>query len=67
MVSSIEVVAKNFAAVDRTLDHLREVKVPDQVSSGFDILSPVPAEAPEFVQKITAPIIEDAESLAAAL
>jgi len=51
------VVAKNFAAVDRTLDHLREVKVPDQVSSGFDILSPVPAEAPEFVQKITAPII----------
>jgi pyruvate-ferredoxin/flavodoxin oxidoreductase len=51
------VVAKNFAAVDRTLDHLREVKVPDQVSSGFDILSPVPAEAPDFVQKITAPII----------
>ena len=51
------VVAKNFAAVDRTLDHLYEVEVPEQISSGFDLLPPVPAQAPEFVQKVTAAII----------
>jgi pyruvate-ferredoxin/flavodoxin oxidoreductase len=51
------VVQKNFAAVDATLAHLHEVKVPDQVTSTFDIRPPVPAEAPEFVKKVTAEII----------
>jgi pyruvate-ferredoxin/flavodoxin oxidoreductase len=51
------VVRKNFAAVDSTLDHLYEVKVPDQASSSFDIRPAVPAEAPEFVQKVSARII----------
>ncbi|HEV2423217.1 MAG TPA: pyruvate:ferredoxin (flavodoxin) oxidoreductase [Terriglobia bacterium] len=51
------VVQKNFAAVDRTLDHLREVAVPAEVSSSFDVLPPVPAEAPAFVQNVTARII----------
>jgi pyruvate-ferredoxin/flavodoxin oxidoreductase len=51
------VVKKNFAAVDATLDHLHEVKVPDQVTSSFDIRRPVPVEAPEFVQKVTARIV----------
>jgi pyruvate-ferredoxin/flavodoxin oxidoreductase len=51
------VVKKNFAAVDATLDHLHEVKVPDQVTSTFDIRRPVPVEAPEFVQEVTAKII----------
>ncbi|MBZ5545047.1 MAG: pyruvate:ferredoxin (flavodoxin) oxidoreductase, partial [Acidobacteriia bacterium] len=51
------VVKKNFAAVDATLDHLHEVKVPEQVTSGFDIRRAVPEEAPEFVQKVTARII----------
>jgi pyruvate-ferredoxin/flavodoxin oxidoreductase len=51
------VVKKNFAAVDATLDHLHEVKVPDQVTSAFDIRRPVPVEAPEFVQDVTAKII----------
>jgi len=58
------VVAKNFAAVDQTLDHLYEVKVPAQVSSGFDLLAPVPDGAPDFVQKVTARIIAgDGDSL----
>jgi pyruvate-ferredoxin/flavodoxin oxidoreductase len=52
------VVKKNFAAVDSTLDGLREVKVPATVSSKFDFLPPVPAAAPEFVQKVLAPIIK---------
>jgi pyruvate-ferredoxin/flavodoxin oxidoreductase len=51
------VVKKNFAAVDRTLDRLHEVTVPAEVSSQFDIRRPVPEEAPEFVQKVTAGII----------
>jgi len=51
------VVAMNFAAVDAALDHLHEVKVPDQVTSTFDIRPPVPAEAPQFVQEVTARMI----------
>ena len=51
------VVQKNFAAVDAALAQLHEVKVPAAVTSGFDIRPPVPAEAPPFVQKVTAEII----------
>ncbi len=51
------VVKKNFAAVDASLDRLYEVKVPDRVTSAFDMRPPVPAEAPEFVQKVTATIL----------
>ncbi len=52
-----EIVKKNFEAVDSSLAHLHEVKVPATVTSTFDIRPPVPAEAPEFVQKVTAKII----------
>ncbi len=52
-----EIVKKNFEAVDSSLAHLHEVKVPGTVTSTFDIRPPVPAEAPEFVQKVTAKII----------
>jgi pyruvate-ferredoxin/flavodoxin oxidoreductase len=51
------VVRKNFAAVDGALAHLHEVKVPDRVTATFDVRPPVPPEAPEFVQKVTARII----------
>ncbi len=51
------VVKKNFAAVDAALHQLHEVKVPAKVTSGFDIRPPVPADAPEFVQNVTAEII----------
>jgi pyruvate-ferredoxin/flavodoxin oxidoreductase len=51
------VVQKNFAAVDGALDRLHEVKVPRRVTSTFDIRPPVPREAPDFVQKVTAEII----------
>jgi pyruvate-ferredoxin/flavodoxin oxidoreductase len=58
------VVKKNFAAVDAALDHLHEVKVPGQVTSSFDIRPAVPAEAPEFVQRVSARIIAgDGDSL----
>jgi len=51
------VVQKNYAAVDAALDHLHEVKVPGAVTALFDIRPPVPAAAPEFVQKVTARMI----------
>jgi pyruvate-ferredoxin/flavodoxin oxidoreductase len=52
------VVKKNFAAVDASLDHLHEVKVPAEVSSSFDLRPPVPAQAPEFVRNVLARMIE---------
>ena len=54
------VVQKNFAAVDATLERLYQVKVPGKVTSAFDLRPAVPAEAPEFVQKVTAAMIAGA-------
>src|SRR5256886_6493403 len=51
------VVRQNFAAVDATLAHLYEVAVPEQATSNFDLPATVAAEAPEFVQQVTAGII----------
>jgi pyruvate-ferredoxin/flavodoxin oxidoreductase len=51
------VVEKNFAAVDATLANLREVRVPERVTSTFDLRPPVAAGAPEFIQKVTAEMI----------
>ncbi len=46
------VVKKNFEAVDLSLQYMHEVKVPAKVTSSFDLRTPVPAEAPSFVQKV---------------
>jgi pyruvate-ferredoxin/flavodoxin oxidoreductase len=51
------VVQKNFAAVDASLAHLHEVKVPQAVTSTFDLRPPVPAAAPPFVKEVLGPII----------
>jgi pyruvate-ferredoxin/flavodoxin oxidoreductase len=51
------VVKKNFAAVDASLAHLHEVKVPEKITALFDIRPAVPAAAPDFVQRVTARII----------
>jgi len=48
------VVDQNFAAVDQTLAALHEVKIPDAVSSDHHKPLIVPAEAPDFVQRVTA-------------
>ena len=52
-----EVVRQNFAAVDAALANLHEVKYPNQVTSSRTRPPVVPPEAPEFVQKVTAPMI----------
>jgi pyruvate-ferredoxin/flavodoxin oxidoreductase len=51
------VVERNFAAVDRTLDHLHEVVVPAQVTGAGGRRPTVPAEAPEFVRTVTAAML----------
>ena len=48
------VVRKNFAAVDATLANLSEVQVPEQITSAFDLRATVAANAPAFVQNVTA-------------
>jgi pyruvate-ferredoxin/flavodoxin oxidoreductase len=50
-------VQKNFAAVDTTLARLHEVRVPDQVTSAFEMLPPVPARAPAFVRDVLGTMI----------
>jgi pyruvate-ferredoxin/flavodoxin oxidoreductase len=51
------IVQRNCAAVDATLAELHEVPVPAGVTSVVERRAPVPADAPEFVQHVTAAII----------
>jgi len=49
-----EVVRRNFAAVDATLEHLHEVSVPSKVTA-TKVRPPIVSEkAPDFVQRVTA-------------
>jgi pyruvate-ferredoxin/flavodoxin oxidoreductase len=52
-----KVVQQNFQAVDETIANLFEVQVPNTVTSSIALPPAVPAEAPEFVQYVTAEII----------
>ncbi len=52
-----KVVLANYQAVDDTLANLFEVTVPAAITSAIELPPSVPAEAPEFVQKVTAEII----------
>jgi pyruvate-ferredoxin/flavodoxin oxidoreductase len=49
-----EVVARNDAAVDATLEGLRRIEVPGRVTSARELPAVVPAHAPEFVRTVTA-------------
>ncbi len=51
------VVLRNFAAVDAALAHLYEVKVPSTVTSTLEVPQTVAQGAPEFVKRVTAPMI----------
>ena len=53
------VVEKNFQAVDATLDHLFEVKVPARVTSQTSLGAVVPDGAPPFVKEVTAMMMAD--------
>jgi pyruvate-ferredoxin/flavodoxin oxidoreductase len=51
------VVQKNYAAVDQTLAHLQEVKIPAKVTASFDMLPAVSPLAPEFVRNVLGTIV----------
>ncbi len=48
---------RNYAAIDATLEGLHEVPVPGQATSTFERPPVVPADAPDFVQRVTATLI----------
>lgn len=52
------IVAANIAAVDATLEHLHEIKVPEKATSKHHMMPGMPADAPELLQKVTGKIIE---------
>jgi pyruvate-ferredoxin/flavodoxin oxidoreductase len=51
------VVEKNFAAVDNALANLHEVAIPTDVTSSFERRPTVSERAPEFVQRVLAPMM----------
>ncbi len=48
---------RNYAAIDATLAGLHQVDVPAQATSTFERPPVVPANAPDFVQRVTATLI----------
>jgi pyruvate-ferredoxin/flavodoxin oxidoreductase len=54
-----EVVERNEASVDKALTEVVEVAVPEQVTATLHRAAPVPPEAPDFVQRVTARILAD--------
>jgi pyruvate-ferredoxin/flavodoxin oxidoreductase len=54
---STEIVRRNHAAVDMALDHLHRVAVPAAATADRRRPPPVPAEAPDFVQRVTAAML----------
>jgi pyruvate-ferredoxin/flavodoxin oxidoreductase len=55
--TGMDVVEKNYRAVDQTIANLMEVKVPAVASSKLKMPPIVAKEAPDFVHKVTAEII----------
>ncbi len=52
-----EIVQMNYRAVDKTLENLHEVKVPNKVTSIYDRPEVIAAGAPGYVKEFTAKII----------
>jgi pyruvate-ferredoxin/flavodoxin oxidoreductase len=50
----VEIVARNQAAVDRSIDQLHRVTVPELLTATREPAPPVPVSAPEFVRTVTA-------------
>jgi pyruvate-ferredoxin/flavodoxin oxidoreductase len=52
-----DIVERNQAAVDRALEGLHRVEIPERVTSVRELPPPVPAHAPEFVRTVTAEML----------
>ncbi|MBM3542372.1 MAG: pyruvate:ferredoxin (flavodoxin) oxidoreductase, partial [Alphaproteobacteria bacterium] len=55
---SREMVERNFRAVDAALDHLHPMPVPARVTATLGRAPTVPANAPDFVRRLTALMLE---------
>jgi pyruvate-ferredoxin/flavodoxin oxidoreductase len=53
-----KIVQTNFDAVDKALENLYEIEVPNEVTSTTEIQPAVSGKVPEFVENVTAKIIE---------
>ena len=53
-----EIVQKNMKAVDETLAHLFEVKLPEKITSTIEMPLPFSAEAPKFEREVLGAIYE---------
>jgi pyruvate-ferredoxin/flavodoxin oxidoreductase len=51
------VVERNFAAIERSITELSEVKVPGEVTGEIHRMPPLPAEAPDLVRDVTAKML----------
>jgi pyruvate-ferredoxin/flavodoxin oxidoreductase len=54
-----QIVKQNFDAVDRTLENLHEVVVPEELSSEIELTPPVSDSAPDFVKNVLGKIIAE--------
>ena len=54
---SMAIVQKNHEAVDASLAHLHEVRVPTSAMGQRDLIPPVPSDAPPFVREVTATML----------
>jgi pyruvate-ferredoxin/flavodoxin oxidoreductase len=52
-----DIVRRNLDAVDQTISHMYEVKVPNAVTSATQLPPPVSEKAPEFVRDVLGPMI----------
>ncbi|MDI3315252.1 MAG: pyruvate:ferredoxin (flavodoxin) oxidoreductase [Mycobacterium sp.] len=52
-----DVLSREITAVDRALEKLHQIEIPDRITSGYDPPAPVPADAPDFVRTVTAEMI----------
>ncbi|MEJ2602805.1 MAG: pyruvate:ferredoxin (flavodoxin) oxidoreductase [Gammaproteobacteria bacterium] len=52
-----EVVEQNYAAVDRALENLGPVPPGSEVTATTDRRAPVPDDAPDFVRRVTGPLL----------
>ncbi|RPI74159.1 MAG: pyruvate:ferredoxin (flavodoxin) oxidoreductase [Ignavibacteriales bacterium] len=52
-----KIVEMNFNAVDKTLENLFEVEVPEKITSRIQLQAAVSGNAPQFVNEVTAKII----------
>ncbi|MCI4624607.1 MAG: pyruvate:ferredoxin (flavodoxin) oxidoreductase [Candidatus Magnetoovum sp. WYHC-5] len=53
-----KIVEMNYVVVDKALQNIVEVPVPDSVTSNIKMLHAISGDAPEFVRNVTARIIE---------